>query len=60
MTTKELGRVAWSLLRQATGEAKWDDYLARCEREGVHPMTRREFERQRDHEREHLTQGRCC
>lgn len=51
---------AWQLLRQATGEAKWDEYLARCEREGVEPMSRRAFERHRADEKEHNPQARCC
>lgn len=51
---------AWRLLRQATGEAKWDDYLARCEHEGVEPMSRRAFERHRADEKEHNPQARCC
>ena len=47
-------------VRQATGEAKWDEYLARCARDGTEPVTRRAFERHRDHLREGATQGRCC
>ncbi|HEY0889709.1 MAG TPA: CstA-like transporter-associated (seleno)protein [Nocardioides sp.] len=53
-------RRAWRLLREATGEAKWDDYLAACDRAGVVPVSRREFERDRCDAREHLTNGRCC
>ena len=51
--------VRW-YVRQATGEAKWDEYVARCAREGTQPMTRRAFERHRDDHREQGTQGRCC
>ncbi|MFJ9388389.1 YbdD/YjiX family protein [Nocardioides sp. NPDC101246] len=51
---------AWRLLRQATGEAKWDEYVARCERDGVEPMSRRAFERHRADEKEHNPQARCC
>ena len=51
--------VRW-YLRELSGEAKWDAYLERCERAGVVPMGRREFERHRDHHRERATQGRCC
>lgn len=50
----------WWYLRELSGEARWDDYLERCEREGVAPMSRREFERHRDEHRERSTQGRCC
>lgn len=46
--------------RQLSGEAKWDEYLERCRREGREPMSRRAFERHRDEHREHGTQGRCC
>ena len=51
--------VRW-YLRQATGEAKWDDYLDRCRGEGVEPMTRREFERHRADHKERTPQSRCC
>ena len=34
-------------LRQATGEAKWYEYVDRCRSQGVVPMSRREFERHR-------------
>ena len=47
-------------LRQATGEAKWDEYLKRCLDEGVGPMSRREFERQRTEHQEKHPQSRCC
>jgi uncharacterized short protein YbdD (DUF466 family) len=49
-----------SLLRQATGEAKWDEYVARCARDGTIPMTRRDFERHRADHREGNPQSRCC
>ena len=51
--------VRW-FARQLSGESKWDEHLARCARDGTEPMTRREFERHRDHQREHGTQARCC
>lgn len=35
------------LLREATGESKWDDYLASCQTDGTVPISRREFERHR-------------
>jgi len=47
-------------VRELTGEARWDDYVAECEAFGEPPMSRREFERRRDHEREHQAGGRCC
>jgi hypothetical protein len=50
----------WWYLRELSGEARWDAYLERCERDGVAPLTRRQFERHRDHHREASTQGRCC
>ena len=51
--------VRW-YLREVTGEAKWDEYLARCEADGCPPMTRREYERHRAAQKEHTAQGRCC
>lgn len=57
-------RRAWDGLRwyarQLSGEAKWDEYVAACERRGVEPMSRRAFERHRDDHRERGTQSRCC
>jgi uncharacterized short protein YbdD (DUF466 family) len=47
-------------LRQATGEAKWDEYLDHCRQHGHEPMTRREFERARADRRENDPQSRCC
>ena len=51
--------VVW-YLKQATGEAKWDEYVDRCAREGVQPMSRRDFERHRADHKEHNPQSRCC
>lgn len=51
--------VRW-YLKQATGEAKWDEYLDRCAREGVEPMSRKEYERHRSDHRERNPQSRCC
>lgn len=56
---RALRGVRW-YAKQLSGESKWDDYLARCERDGVEPMSRRAFERHRDEHRESGTQGRCC
>ena len=56
---RALAGVRW-YARQLSGESKWDDYLADCERRGTEPMTRRAFERHRDQHRESSTQGRCC
>ena len=38
--------VRW-YLKEFTGEARWDDYLAHCTEHGHTPMSRYEFERQR-------------
>ncbi|WP_104107816.1 YbdD/YjiX family protein [Nocardioides sp. 616] len=54
-----LSRLRW-YVRQLTGEAKWDEYVAQCGRADVVPVSRREFERARDHEREHAAGARCC
>jgi hypothetical protein len=51
--------VRW-YVRQLTGEGKWDEYVATCAAAGERPMSRREFERRRDHEREHAPGARCC
>jgi uncharacterized short protein YbdD (DUF466 family) len=53
------GTLRW-FVRQLTGEAKWDEYVAECAALGERPMSRREFERRRDHEREHTPGARCC
>ena len=47
-------------LRQMTGESKWDDYVERCSRAGVTPISRREFERHRTRHREENPESRCC
>jgi hypothetical protein len=47
-------------LKQATGEAKWDEHLERCRSEGVEPMSRLAFERHRSEHRENNPQARCC
>ena len=51
--------VRWYLL-EVTGEARWDEHLARCARDGTTPMTLRVFERHRADVREHAPQSRCC
>ena len=56
----EVARKLRWYVRELTGEAKWDDYVAECAAFGEQPMPRREFERLRDHEREHQPGGRCC
>ncbi len=60
MTVLGVGRTLRWYVRQLTGESKWDDYVEECATFGEEPMSRREFERLRDHEREHLPGGRCC
>lgn len=47
-------------LKQVSGEARWDDYVARCAADGTEPMTRRRFERHRADHRETRVEGRCC
>jgi len=47
-------------VRQVTGEAKWDEYVERCARVGVAPVSRRDFERYRAQHREEHPQSRCC
>jgi len=55
-----IGRgISW-FLKQSTGEAKWDEYLARCRGEGVEPTSRRDFERHRAEHKESHPQARCC
>ena len=59
-TLSRLGRGVGWYLKQATGEAKWDEYVERCRRDGVEPMSRRAFERHRAQHREQNPQSRCC
>ena len=47
-------------LREATGEARWYEYVDACHRRGDVAMSRREFERHRADHREHNPQTRCC
>jgi uncharacterized short protein YbdD (DUF466 family) len=47
-------------LKQATGEAKWDEHLEHSREQGVQPMTRRDFERERSELNENHQQHRCC
>ena len=59
-TLSRAGRgVVW-YLKQATGEAKWDEYVDSCRHEGTEPMSRREYERHRTEHKEHNPQSRCC
>jgi hypothetical protein len=55
---------AWSglrwYLREATGEARWERYVATCAAEGREPMSRRAYERHRADHRERASSGRCC
>ena len=55
-----VGRGIRWYLKQVTGEAKWDEYLDRCAREDVEPMSRRDFERHRAERKEKSPQARCC
>jgi len=47
-------------VKQLTGEAKWDEYLDRCRRQGAEPMSRRDFERHRAEHQQNNPQARCC
>ena len=55
-----VGRGIRWYLKQVSGEATWDEYLERCRREDVEPMSRRDFERHRTEHKENSTQPRCC
>ena len=59
-TLLRTGRAVRWYVRQATGEAKWDEYLDRCRTQGLAPMSRRAFERHRSDHRESDPQSRCC
>jgi len=54
------GRSILWYLRQATGEAKWYEYVDRCRSERREPMSRRDFERHRAAHKENNPQSRCC
>lgn len=63
MSATTIGRVWHGVrwyLKEVTGEARWDEYVDRCARDGRRPMSRREFERHRADQREHDPQSRCC
>lgn len=47
-------------VREATGEARWDEYVERCARDGTEPVSRRAWERHRADAREHDPRSRCC
>lgn len=51
--------VRW-YLKEVSGEARWERYLATCSTEGRAPMSRAAYERHRADHREHSTSGRCC
>lgn len=59
-TLLRAGRGLRWYVRQATGEAKWDEYVDVCREQGAQPMSRREFERRRADHREANPQSRCC
>jgi len=56
----KIGRGILWYLKQSTGEAKWDEYLERCRKDGVEPTSRRDFERHRAEHSEKNPQTRCC
>ena len=47
-------------LREVTGESKWDQYLDECRNRGIHPTSRKDFERRRADHRECGARSRCC
>jgi uncharacterized short protein YbdD (DUF466 family) len=47
-------------LREFSGEARWDNYLQHCAKQGHTPMSRREFERRRADAAERAPISRCC
>lgn len=57
---RKAGRGIRWYVRAATGEAKWDEHLARCRSGGVEPMSRRDFERHRAEHLENTPMARCC
>lgn len=54
------GRGLLWYLKEATGEARWDEYVAHCRAHGHEPMPRREFEQRRADLKESSPQSRCC
>jgi hypothetical protein len=56
----KVGRGILWYIREATGEAKWYGYVDDSRRQGLVPMSRREFERHLADHREHNPQTRCC
>ncbi len=48
------------LVREFTGEARWDSYLQQCARDSVEPASRRQFERHRAEQVAHAPMARCC
>ena len=47
-------------VKELTGESKWDQYVERCRREAVEPLSRRDFERHRSEHKENNPQSSCC
>jgi uncharacterized short protein YbdD (DUF466 family) len=47
-------------VKEMTGESKWDKYVEGCRRDGVEPMSRRNYERHRAEHAEARPQSRCC
>jgi hypothetical protein len=47
-------------VRESTGEARWDEYVERCARDGIEPVSRRRWERHRADAKEHDPRARCC
>ena len=59
-TLARTGRGIRWYLRQATGEAKWDQYVEDCRRHEHEPVSRREFERRRSEAKEGSAGSHCC
>ncbi|RIQ26882.1 YbdD/YjiX family protein [Jiangella rhizosphaerae] len=51
----------WWYLREVSGETAYDRYVEHCRRhEAVRVLSRREFERRRQDDRDRSPQQRCC
>jgi uncharacterized short protein YbdD (DUF466 family) len=57
--TRAWNGVRW-YLKEFTGEARWDEYVAHCGEHGHTPMSRYEFERARTDAAEKNPISRCC
>jgi uncharacterized short protein YbdD (DUF466 family) len=62
MTLREVARGVRWYLREVTGESAYDRYVAhmRAEHDDQPVMSRRDFERRRQEQRESHQRARCC